>query len=107
MNNGFLIPANSKKSLLYFGIFNTTDLILFGGGVGLSLFLLMVLPVDIFWVAILAIAPGCLAGFLVIPIPNYHNLRTIIKLAFEFYTTRQRFVWKGWCYNDGEETDKK
>lgn len=105
--NGFLIPANSKKSMLYFGIFNTTDLILFGSGVGLSLLLLMILPVDIFWFAVLAIAPGCIAGFLVIPIPNYHNLRTIIKLAFEFYTTRQRFVWKGWCYKDGEETGKK
>ncbi len=106
MNNSYLIPANSKKSLLKFGAFNTVDLIIFGCGVGLSFLLMMMLPVDNFTVAILAITPGLICAFLVIPVPNYHNVRTVIINAWNFYTTRQKYIWKGWCFKDGE-TDKK
>lgn len=106
MNNSYLIPANSKKSMLKFGLFNTVDLILVGIGIGASFLLMMILPINEFWVAILAISPGLICGFLVIPIPNYHNIRTVIKNAWEFYTTRQRYIWKGWCLEHGE-TDKK
>lgn len=106
MNNSYLIPANSKKSMLKFGLFNTVDLIIFGAGIGISLLAMMILPVDNFWIAILAITPGLICGFLVIPVPNYHNIRTVIKNAWEFYTTRQKYIWKGWCLRDGE-TDKE
>ena len=105
-NNSYLIPANSKRSMLKFGLFNTVDLIIFGTGVGISLLLMMILPVDRFLVAILAVSPGLICAFLVIPIPNYHNIRTVIKNAWEFYTTRQKYIWKGWCFDNGE-TDKK
>ena len=98
----YLIPANSKKSMLILGLFNQFDLILFGIGVGVSLFLLMILPVDILMWAIIAILPGAITAFLVMPVPNYHNVRTFIKIAIEFYTSRQQFIWKGWCFNDGE-----
>ena len=104
--NEYLIPANSKKSLLYFGLFNKFDLILFGSGIGISLLLLMILPVEELLWAIIALAPGVITGLLVIPVPNYHNIRTIIRLAYEFYTTRQQYVWKGWCLGNGSE-DKK
>ena len=30
----------------------------------------------------------------------------MIKSLIEFYTTRQKFVWKGWCVNDGENNKK-
>lgn len=104
--NSYLIPANSKKSMLYFGVFNTFDLIMFCVGVGISLLLLVILPVDILWVAVVAILPGLICGFLVMPVPNYHNIRTIIGLAWEFYTTRQKYIWRGWCFFDGK-ADKK
>lgn len=104
--NGYLIPANSKKSMLIFGVFNKVDLWIFAIGVSVSLLLLMVLPVEGLLFAVLALAPGVVASVLVIPIPNYHNIRTIIRLAYEFYTTRQQFVWKGWCFSDGEENKK-
>ena len=103
----YLIPANSKKSMLYFGLFNKFDLLLFGSGIGVSLILLAILPVDKLLWAIIALSPGVITGVLVIPIPNYHNIRTIIKLAYEFYTTRQKFIWKGWCFNEGDEDSKK
>lgn len=106
MNYSYLIPANSKKSMLIFGVFNTVDLIIFCCGIGISFLLLMFLPVNEFWVAVLTISPGLICAFLVLPIPNYHNVRTVIKNAWNFYTTRQRYVWKGWCFDNGER-DKK
>ncbi len=103
----FIIPANTKKSLLKFGVFNTFDLILFGSGIAVSLILLLLLPVEQLKFAIIAILPGLVTGFLVFPIPYYHNVLTVIMNFFNFYTTRQQFVWKGWCVTDGEEDDNK
>ncbi len=102
----YLIPANTKKSLLKFGVFNTFDLILFGSGIAVSLLLLLILPVEQLSFAIIAILPGLVTGFLVFPIPYYHNVLTVIINFFTFFTTRQQFVWKGWCVTDGEEDSK-
>lgn len=104
--NQYLIPANSKRSMLIFSIFTQTDLAIFLIGLIVSLALLMALPVEELLYAIIAIAPGCICGFLVIPIPNYHNVMTFIRIAFTFYTTRQHFVWRGWCFNSGKETEE-
>ena len=106
MENSYLIPANSKKSLLIFGFFNTVDMIIFCFGIGISFILLMFMPVEEFWAAILAILPGFICVFLVFPIPNYHNVRTVIINSWNFYTTRQRYIWKGWCFEDGEGSKK-
>ena len=100
--NSYLIPANSKKSMLKFGMFNTVDLIILCCGIGISFLLMMFMPVNEFWIAILVVTPGLICGFLVLPVPNYHNVRTVIKNAWNFYTTRQRYIWKGWCFNSGE-----
>lgn len=105
--NEYLIPANSKKSMLYFGLFNKMDLFIFIPGILASLLLLAILPTEKLLFAIIALSPGVITGILVIPIPNYHNIRTILRLAYEFYTTRQKYVWKGWCFNDGDEGSKK
>lgn len=102
----YLIPANTKKSLLFFGLFNKFDLILFGSGVGVSLLLLVSLPVEKLPIALLAIAPGVITLFLVFPIPHYHNVLTVLKNIITFYTTRQEFVWKGWCVKDGKTDDE-
>ena len=101
--DNYLIPANSKKSMLIFGLFNKVDLIMFGGGLVLTIILLLVLPIEIFWVAIIAVAPGLITGFLVLPVPNYHNMLTVIISAINFLTGRREFIWKGWCYPHGEE----
>ena len=106
MNYTYLIPANTKKSLLIFGVFNTTDMIIFGVGLGVSMLLMMFMPVEKFAVAIMAISPALITGLLVFPIPNYHNVRTVIKNAWIFYTTRQKYIWKGWCFESGETREK-
>lgn len=103
--NRYLIPANTKKAQLFFGMFNTFDMILFGSGIGVSLLLLMILPIEELKFALIAIAPGLVTGFLVFPIPNYHNVLTVIKNVITFFTSRQQFVWKGWCVKDGKEDE--
>lgn len=102
----YLIPANTKKSQLFFGLFNTFDLILFGSGIGISLLMLVILPVEKLPIALIAVAPGLITGFLVFPIPYYHNVLTVLKNVITFYTTRQEFVWKGWCVKDGKTDDE-
>ncbi|HPF82686.1 MAG TPA: hypothetical protein PLV83_00735 [Bacilli bacterium] len=100
--NGFLIPANSKKSMLIFGLFNKEDLILISAALGISLILLLFLDVSKLPIGLIAITPGLVGSFLVFPIPNYHNMLTVIKDVYTFYTSRQKFIWKGWCFLDGE-----
>ena len=96
----FLIPANSKKSLLIFGFFNKFDLVLFGTGIVITLVLLLVINPSSLLAAVIDLAPAVITGFLVLPIPHYHNTLTVIKEIYTFYTTRQKFIWKGWCVKD-------
>ena len=100
MNTNYLIPANSKKSLLIFSMFTWFDLILFGVGLTLTILLLMILSPTSIWLAIIDLLPAVITGFLVMPIPNYHNTLTLIKDLYTFFTTRQKFIWKGWCVSD-------
>jgi hypothetical protein len=103
---GYLIPANSKKSLKIFGLFHTFDLILFGTGVGITTLLLLTLNVSEVGFAILALTPALITGFLVLPIPNYHNVLTMIRNIIDFYSNRQKYIWKGWCVLSGETKQK-
>ena len=101
MNNTYLIPANSKKSMLIFGYFNTVDLIIFGCGIGITFLLMMFLPMEKFAFALLAITPGSISALLVFPIPNYHNTLVALQSIIRFYNERRNYIWKGWCvYNE-------
>lgn len=104
--NNYLIPANSKKSMLLFGLFTKLDLCLFLAGVGVTLLLLIILPVEQIVFAVIAIIPALTAGFLVMPVPNYYNMRTLITSAVEFFMNQRKFKWKGWCVPRGEEKKK-
>ena len=103
--NGFLIPANSKKSLYIFGLFTTNELIMFAAGVGLTLIFLIAFPLNNIWFSILALMPGLITGLLVLQVPHYHNVMTFLKEMYLFYTERQKFVWKGWCFLDGSDKE--
>ena len=107
MNGNYLIPANSKKSMKIFGVFRKFDLILFGCGVLATMIMVMVLPIADLKVAVIAIMPAAITGFLVFPVPLYHNVLTVIITAWTFFTTRREFVWKGWCVTSEFKEDKK
>ena len=96
----YLIPANSKKSMLIFGFFTTLDLIIFGSGASISILLLMIIETnDIMQVMIMCI-PLLFALFMVTPIPHYHNVMTLIGNMISFYSNNRKYIWKGWCVKD-------
>ena len=99
-NNSYLIPANSKKSLLIMGFFNWLDMGIFAFGVGLSLLLLMLVKSSSLQLTLVLLIPALLSAFLVAPVPNYHNVRTLINNIYRFYTGRKKYYWKGWCVKD-------
>lgn len=104
MNQNYLIPANTKKGQLILGLFYPIDLIIFGSGLFVTLILVMILPMEEIWVALLAITPGIITGLLVLPVANYHNVRQLIIEIYQYFTKRNRFVWKGWCFLDESES---
>ena len=78
MNDQFLIPANSKRSMLIFSFFNVTDLIIFGSGCLLTFILLMTINNNSVENGVIILLPALITGMLVMPVPNHHNVRTFI-----------------------------
>ena len=101
MNHNYLIPANSKKSQLILGFFTPIDLIIFGIGCAVTLCLLFLFNnrVDIKGV-LLILSPALISAFLVLPVPNYHNVLQLITNIVMFTLGRKRLYWKGWCIRD-------
>lgn len=106
MYDQYLIPANTKRGKLILGWFRPFDLALFGTGILVSLILLAFLQFDDVISVIIGLSPALITGFLVMPVPNYHNMLNIIVEAYEFLTNRQRYEWKGWCYKSGNKKRK-
>lgn len=102
----YLIPANTKKGQLIFGIFRPMDLILFGTGILITIILLLVVPLESTITAVIVLLPAVGTGFLVLPVPNYHNMLTIIVETWNFLTSRQKYIWRGWCVSDVEDVKK-
>lgn len=102
MLNNYLIPANSKKSQLILGFFTPFDLILFSSGVGITLILLLIIQSAKIGVMLLILAPALITGFLVLPVPYYHNVLQFIVNIYTFYSENRKYLWRGWCHS-GEE----
>ena len=96
----YLIPANAKKGTLIFGLFTKFDLILFGSGVVLSVLLLLIIAPTTFNLSLICLIPLLVTGFLVVPIPNYHNILTLIREIIDFFYGRRNYKWEGGCYKN-------
>lgn len=103
MNQNYLIPSNTKKGQLILSLFTPIDLAIFGVGLFTTIILVMVLPMSNTLVAVLAILPGIICALLVAPVAYYHNVRQLIIEIYKYFTSRNRFVWKGWCFLDEQE----
>lgn len=103
MNQNYLIPANSKKSMMILGFFTWIDLIIFGVGCTVTLVLLFFFnnKVEI-GSLLLILSPALVSAFLVMPVPNYHNMLQLLTNIILFLFKRKRLYWKGWCINDGK-----
>lgn len=102
----YLIPANTKKGQLILGMFKPFDLMLFGTGAGISLLLMVLMPLESTAVTIVILLPALVTGFLVIPVPNYHNILTVISELIDFISNQRRYEWKGWCIRIGNKKRK-
>lgn len=103
MGRTYLIPANAKKGALIFNVFNVSDLILFLIGIGITLILLPIVGTDDLVATAIVLAPGLICSFLVLPIPNYHNVITFLTSMFSFLINQRIFLWKGWCFYETKE----
>lgn len=105
--NGYLVPANAKRGTLILNLFRPIDLIIFGTGTVVSLLLLAIMQTSNTTIVILSILPVGIAGLLVVPIPNYHNVLCVLESIFKFFTERRNYIWRGWCFYDGFANDDK
>lgn len=95
----YLVPANSKRQKLIFGFFEFVDIIIFAIGVVLTFIIASIITANTLGKVIIILIPIFFAGFLVFPIPNYHNTRVLIREIYSFlFVNRRRYVWRGWCY---------
>ena len=104
--NGYLIPANANRGKLIFGFFRKIDLIIFGTGVGFTLILLLIFQSSLasLPVALAVLSPALITGFLVLPVPNQHNILVVLINIYKFFfVDRRRYVWRGWCCLNDED----
>ncbi len=103
MRGNYLIPANTKKGKLIMGLFRPFDLVLFGTGVLITFLFLAFMPLGSTAMTILILSPAVVTGFLVFPLPYYHNVLNVLIEMYEFMTHTQTYVWKGWCFRSGNK----
>ncbi len=107
---GYLIPANANRGKLILGYFRPVDLVIFIVGVSTTLLLFLIFQdyTDSTLITIVLLLPVLISLFLVLPIPYQHNMLVLLAAIYNFYfVNRQKFIWKGWCNNYGDDTIKK
>lgn len=100
MNTMFLIPANSKNGKLIFSLFTRFDLILLSSGLTISILSILIFAPSTLQGLLFCLIPGLICTALVVPIPNYHNVFTVLKELIEFFYQRRNYKWEGWCSGD-------
>lgn len=106
--NQSLVPANTKKSTLILGMFRPfPDLVILVSGTIVTVFLLAVLSNAGMAMLIVAMLPMLVSVVLVMPIPNYHNTLCTIQSILNYYNSRKKYIWKGWCIRHEFEKQKK
>ena len=105
--NNFLIPANSKRSMLIFSIFRPIDLAIFITG-GVLTFLLIFInnPEDLTDVFI-DLIPLMVGTVMITPVPNQMNIWSFTVNVYSFLIHQRNFRWRGWCKSYGNETSEE
>ena len=94
--NNYLIPANSKKGTLLFNLFRPIDLIIFGSGIFVTIILLISFSTSDTIIMLLILLPGMIGAGLIMPVPNQHNVLVLLQAIFKYFTSQQKYKWKGW-----------
>ena len=88
MKDAYLIPANSKRSMLIFGLFAPIDLIIFSVGAGLTIILMLTFQANTLRDVFMILLPLLISSTLVLPVPNHRNVWT---LASNIYQIEEHF----------------
>jgi hypothetical protein len=105
--NNYLIPANSKRSMLILGWFKPIDLIIFGVGIGLSVLLMIVFGTGTVKDMLFDLTPAIITSIMVLPIPNHRNIWNLTLNIYNYLVNQRNYKWRGWCILHGEETNEK
>ena len=101
MNNQYLIAANTKKGQLIFSAFRPIDLIILSVGSLVTFILFLIFQPSSMVLGVIVLLPILISAFLVLPIPNYHNVLCILQNVYNFYMKdKNELVWKGWRVKD-------
>ena len=103
---GYLVPANTKKSLLIFNMMRPIDAIILGVGISISVILLLIFNNAGTMPMLVSCIPMLIGLILVLPIPNYHNTLVALQSIIRFYNERRNYMWKGWCIYDEFKDNK-
>lgn len=103
MKNAYLIPANSKRSMLILGLFTPIDLAIFLTGAGLTIILMLSYHAVTMGDVIMILTPLLISTTMVMPVPNHRNIWTLTANIYHYLSNRRTYFWRGWCMTNGEE----
>ena len=104
--NQYLIPANSKRSMLILGLFEVIDLWIFGIGALITFILILTMDVETFKSIIIILTPAGISLLMVMTIPNHRNFWNFTANVYTYLSNQRTYKWRGWCVLDGEESGK-
>ena len=107
MNNRYLIPANTKRSMLILGLFNKIDLVIFLVGVALTIMLMLIVGSDTPLAIGVNLAPLIICTIMVAPVPNHRNVWNFTVNVYTFFANQRKYRWSGWCMLHGEDEESK
>lgn len=106
MNQQFLIPSNSKRSMLIFGFFEPIDLIIFGIGAVITFIMLFTLDTNTISELVGVLIPLIISSVMVAPVPNHRNVWQFTANVYYFFSHPRKYYWKGWCVINEEDGSK-
>jgi hypothetical protein len=101
--NQYLIPANSKRSMLILGLFTPIDVAIVGVGGLLTLILLFAMSASTLKDVITILTPLLISAVMVLPVPNHRNIWQLTANIYNYFSKRRTYYWRGWCFTNGEE----
>ncbi len=105
--NQYLIPANSKRSMLILGLFTPIDLIIIAIGGGLTGLLLIIIKASTLKDVLTILTPLLISVTMVLPVPNHRNIWQLTANIYNYFSKRRTYYWRGWCFANGEESKEK
>lgn len=107
MNMNYLIPANSKRSMLILGMFKMIDLIIFLVGLFLTAVLVFIIEEETMTDLLVIVSPLLISIIMIMPIPNHRNVWQLTVNIWHYFTNQRKYRWKGWCFAHGEDEGEK